>query len=92
MDINESRIGQRVLKVLNKDQYCVVLDPFDSNKRVNRLGAKVLKTGPCEFFLQPGETLEDGCIKDIYILREDQALLVKAKEGFQYKDKDGNSR
>lgn len=82
VDINETRIGQRALKVLNKDQYCVVLDPFDTKKRVNRLGAKVLKTGPDEFFLQPGETLEDGCIKDIYILREDQALLVKAKETF----------
>jgi hypothetical protein len=32
--------------------------------------------GPKEFFLLPGENLEDGCIKDIMILSKDEALLI----------------
>ena len=38
--------------------------------------------GECRFFLKPGENLEDGCIKNVYILGKDQALLIKAKETF----------
>lgn len=46
------------------------------------MGTKELRKGEDHFFLQPGENLEDGTVKDIYILGNDEALLVKAKENF----------
>jgi major vault protein len=39
-----------------------------------------LVTGPVSFFFQPGEALR-GEIKKIYILAEDEALLLRAEEG-----------
>jgi major vault protein len=53
------------------------------------MGHKVLKIGEDSFFLRPRETL-DGGIKNKFILSEDAALLLKAKETF--KDNEGIER
>jgi len=60
----------------------VILDPIGPDGN-NKLGTKVLRKGEAHFFLQPGENLEDGTVKDIYILGNDEALLIKAKENFE---------
>lgn len=67
--------------ILKKNQYCVIYDPFDEKENKNRLGNKTLKRGECAFFLHPGEQLKDG-IKEIEVLGEKDALLVKAKENY----------
>ena len=38
--------------------------------------------GPNHFFLKPGERLENG-IQGVIVLGPEDALLVRAKEGFQ---------
>jgi len=65
---------------LNNRQFCVVLDPWGKDNKP-RLGSKELRKGECSFFLMPGERLESG-IQDIYILKEDEGLLLKAKDHF----------
>lgn len=50
----------------------------------------ILKKGEDKFFLKPGEKLVGNQVKDIVILAEDEALLLKAKQGF--KDEDGEDR
>jgi hypothetical protein len=37
-----------------------------------------LKKGETNFFLQPGEQLENNKIFDVIVLREDESLLLKA--------------
>lgn len=51
LDIHEVRVGAKTLKVLNKDQYCIVQDPLDKKTGKNKLGTKELRLGECEFFL-----------------------------------------
>lgn len=41
----------------------------------------LLRQGECSFFLQPGEHLEDG-IQDVYILSEEEGLVLRAVEAF----------
>lgn len=67
--------------ILKKNQYCVIYDPFDEKENKNRLGNKTLRKGECAFFLYPGEQIKDG-IKEIEVLGEKDALLVKAKENY----------
>ena len=55
----------------------MILNPVDEVTKKNRLGASVLQRGPKSFFLQPGEEIT---IRSAYLLTEDEALLVKAKE------------
>ena len=66
--------------VLNSLQYCVVLDPIDDDRK-NRLGQKELHKGPANFFLHPGEQLENG-IQKSYILGDDESLVLVASEEF----------
>jgi len=49
---------------------------------VNRYGARELRKGESCFFLQPGERLEGG-IQNVYVLNEEEALLLRAKEAFE---------
>ncbi|GLE10740.1 hypothetical protein PINS_up022980 [Pythium insidiosum] len=45
-----------------------------------------MRKGETSFFLQPGEELENGCIEDVLILGEDEAVLLQANESFTAKD------
>lgn len=47
-----------------------------------QLGHQRLVRGPTNFFLQPGEKLADTGISSAFILAPEDALLVRAKEGF----------
>ncbi|CAG9323272.1 unnamed protein product [Blepharisma stoltei] len=83
-DIYEIVVKQADAIVLTNRQYCYILDPFEGGK--NKWGKRELRKGECTFFLKPFETLESG-IQDIYVLADDEALLLKAKEN--YKDEEG---
>jgi len=50
VDIHETKVGVKKLVSLNKDQFCVILDPINEDGN-NRLGAKELRKGVCNFFL-----------------------------------------
>jgi len=79
LDIYEEFVKINNVTVLTPNQYCIVLNPIDPKTGKNRLGARELRKGESYFFLQPGEELEGG-IKDVYLLEENQALLLRAKE------------
>lgn len=56
----------------------MIRNPVDENGKPE-YGKSKLKKGEDKFFLQPGEELQDG-IKNIMIIHEDEALLLKAKK------------
>lgn len=78
-DVYEEIVGAVNITVLTKLQYCVVLDPVKNGK--NQYGARELRKGESCFFLLPGERLEGG-IQNIYVLGQEEALLLRAKEQF----------
>jgi len=63
------------------------LDPVDRKTKKQQLGTRVLIKGPDSFFLQPGERLEAG-IQDVQVLDTEEALLLRAREGFTEKTGD----
>ncbi|XP_075264783.1 major vault protein-like isoform X2 [Convolutriloba macropyga] len=79
-DVYEEVLGIINITTLNNRQYCVVMDPVD-DKGKPQLGQKKLIKGEISFFLQPGEYLQSG-IQDVYILGEDDGLILKASVGF----------
>jgi len=85
-DVHEEIVNANVsLTCLGKLQYCVVLDPVIDGKV--QYGSRELRKGESSFFLQPGESL-DGGIKNVDVLGQEEALLLRAKEPF----KDGNTQ
>lgn len=68
------------MTVLTKLQYCLVLDPVGEDGK-NQFGTRQLRKGECSFFLLPGERLEGG-IQNVYVLGQEEALLLKANEKF----------
>lgn len=79
-DVYEKIVAVVDIIVLQKNQYCYVLNPLEGG--VNQMGKKLLVKGPISFFLKPGEQLDKG-IKQNYVLAEDEALLLKAVEDFK---------
>ncbi|KAJ5072278.1 major vault protein [Anaeramoeba ignava] len=79
-DVYEKVMGEVRITELTSMQYCVILDPIDSDGK-QHLGQKKMIVGPKQFFLQPGERLEKG-IQDVFLLGEQEALLLRCKEKF----------
>lgn len=79
-NVNEKVQGLVNITTLTNRQYCVILDPVDS-KGVPQLGRVKQVKGEKSFFLQPGETLQKG-IQNVYVLGEDEGLILRAIEGF----------
>ena len=77
-------MGVVKITTLTNRQYCVILDPAGPDGKP-QLGQKKLVKGEKSFFLLPGESLEKG-IQNVYVLGEDEGLILKASEG--YKDTD----
>lgn len=77
-EIQKQRVSAR--------EYCVILNPVETDpttKQIKqRFGGKKLIKGPASFFLQPGEELENGGPTKIYVLSEDQSLLLFAQNEF----------
>ena len=87
---NETVTSEVPLLVLNKKQYCIVLDPYDEQKKQVVLGVKKLIKGPDRFFLHPFERLQNGCSTDVHVLMADEALLLEAVAAM--KDENGVER
>lgn len=75
-DVYEEVLGVVPITTLGPRHYCVILDPMGPDGK-NQLGQKRVVKGEKSFFLQPGERLERG-IQDVYVLSEQQGLLLKA--------------
>jgi major vault protein len=78
-DVYEQVVGEVKITTLTNRQYAVVLDPWVKGKQL--FGQKELRKGEASFFLNPGERLETG-IQNVYVLTEEEALLLRAKENF----------
>jgi len=81
-DVYEQVIETLQKIVLNRWQYCVVLDPVGENGH-NKFGQKELRKGELSFFLKPGENLQGNKISNMNVLGEDEALLLLAKEKYE---------
>lgn len=79
-NVSEEVVGVVNITTLNNRQYCVILDPLDESGKP-QLGQKKLVKGEKSFFLKPGEKLEKG-IQNVYILGEDEGLILRATETF----------
>lgn len=75
-DVHEEVLGVVPITTLGPHNYCVILDPVGRDGK-NQLGQKRVVKGEKSFFLQPGESLERG-IQDVYVLSEQQGLLLRA--------------
>lgn len=80
-DVYEEVEGEVDVTTLSSLQYCVILDPFDEDGK-QKFGRRQLVKGEKSFFLKPGESLESG-IQDIYILGEDEGIVLRATEAFK---------
>ncbi|XP_070836392.1 major vault protein [Chaetodon trifascialis] len=78
--VSEEVVGVVDVTTLNSRQYCVVLDPVGPDGKP-QLGKKRVVKGERSFFLQPGEHLEQG-IQDVFVLSEDEGLVLRAVEAF----------
>ncbi|TKS91211.1 Major vault protein [Collichthys lucidus] len=78
--VSEEVVGVVDVTTLSSRQYCVVLDPVGSDGKP-QLGQKRVVKGERSFFLQPGERLERG-IQDVYVLSEEEGLVLRAVEAF----------
>lgn len=80
-NVYEEVVGVVNITTLSNRQYCVILDPVDEKGRP-QMGRKKLVKGERSFFLMPGERLERG-IQNVYILGEDEGLILRANESFK---------
>uniref|UniRef100_A0A803YPF2 Major vault protein n=1 Tax=Meleagris gallopavo TaxID=9103 RepID=A0A803YPF2_MELGA len=86
-DVFEEVVAEVLVTTLGPRQYCVVLDPVGPNGQP-QLGQKRVIKGEKSFFLQPGERLQAG-IEDVYVLSEDEGLLLQALQTIKDTDEDG---
>ena len=71
-------VGVTNITTLTNRHYCVILDPIGTDGKP-QLGQKKLVKGEKSFFLEPGERLEKG-IQNVYVLGEDEGVIMKAIE------------
>ncbi|CAF4490042.1 unnamed protein product [Rotaria sp. Silwood2] len=88
LNVYEQLVAVVDVITLNSRQYCVILDPVADDGKP-QLGKKKLIVGEKSFFLQPGEKLENG-IQDVYILGEDEGVILKCIEAFTDEQTDTN--
>lgn len=82
--VAEEVVGVVDVTTLSSRQYCVILDPVGGDGKP-QLGQKRVVKGERSFFLQPGERLEQG-IQDVYVLSEEEGLVLRAVEAFNDAD------
>jgi len=89
-DVYEIVVGEVSITSLTKRQWCIIQDPVEgrlkdddevSTPGAAQLGKQLFVRGEKNFFLQPGESLV-GMPRDVIVLGEEQALLVRAIEEF----------
>ncbi|WP_240038893.1 MULTISPECIES: hypothetical protein [Okeania] len=73
-------MGEVKITTLSDREWCIVTNPIDADGKP-QWGMKEVRQGRTSFFLHPGEDLETG-IKKVYILGEQEALLIRVEETF----------
>ncbi|NXV72119.1 MVP protein, partial [Atlantisia rogersi] len=86
-EVFEEVVAEVTVTTLGPQQYCVVLDPVGPNGQP-QLGQQRVIKGEKSFFLQPGERLQAG-IQDVYVLSEDEGLLLQALQTIKDTREDG---
>lgn len=81
-DVYEHKIEVQPLIVIAEDEYCVIMNPYNPDTRKNDLGKVKLVKGVANFFLNPGESLQDLEVKKVHILTAGESLLLQAKENY----------
>lgn len=84
-NVYEEVVGVVNVTTLNSRQYAVILDPIGADGKP-QLGQRKLVKGEKSFFLQPGEKLKGG-IQDVYVLGEDEGLIIRCFEAFEDENK-----
>jgi major vault protein len=87
-NVYEEVVGVVNITTLTNRQYCVIMDPCDAQGHP-QLGKKKLVKGEKSFFLMPGEKLEHG-IQNVFVLGEDEGLILRSTEKFTDGDTDRN--
>ncbi|XP_072298870.1 major vault protein [Eucyclogobius newberryi] len=82
--VSEEVVGVVTVTTLSSRQYCIILDPVGEDGKL-QLGQKKVVKGERSFFLRPGERLENG-IQDVFVLSEDEGLVLRAVEAFMDED------
>lgn len=85
-DVYEQVVGEVEIATLSDREWCIVLDPIDAERKP-QLGMKEVRQGRASFFLHPGESLEGG-IQKVYVLSEQESLLLRAREAFNEGESD----
>ncbi|NXI99351.1 MVP protein, partial [Psophia crepitans] len=86
-EVFEEVVAEVMVTTLGPRQYCVVLDPMGPNGQP-QLGQQRVVKGEKSFFLQPGERLQAG-IQDVYVLSEDEGLLLQALQTIKDTNEEG---
>jgi len=81
-DVYEKMIREVSLTSLTHREWCIINDPVDQ-AGYPQLGSRKLVVGEANFFIKPGESLDDIGIRQIYVLGEEEALLVSCQEAFE---------
>lgn len=79
-DVYEEVVGEVAIATLGDREWCIVVNPIDDLGKP-QLGLREVRFGRNSFFLHPGELLESG-IQKVYVLGEQEALLLRAREAF----------
>lgn len=72
-------VQEKNIIVLTQTQYCIIGNPIDKKTGLPQYGKQEIRRGEAKFFLQPKEVIIDGIIKNILVINEEEALLVRAK-------------
>ena len=81
--VHEKKIRDVNITVLSSREYAVICNPYNEKSKKNDLGGFKLIRGEKSFFLHPGETLQGGRVQKMYILNEEQGLILRANERFE---------
>lgn len=85
-DVYEEVVGEVEVTTLEDREWCIVVNPIDDHGKP-QLGKREVRQGRTSFFLHPQEFLEpldllEGLIQQVYVLGEQEALLLRAKDAF----------
>lgn len=53
LDLYEKIESKSSPVILDSQQYVIIVNPYDSQTKTNRIGTEEQKRGPCKFILQP---------------------------------------
>lgn len=79
IDAYEKLVLEKNIMVLTQNQYCIINNPIDKKTGLPQYGRQEIRRGEAKFFLQPKEEIQDGIVKSIIVINEEEALLVRAK-------------